>query len=120
MPNDELAILADATKGLTYPSESDASLEPFRRPGTEDDPIRIALALRGKNGPVTEQTAAEFFAELEAGDDAARFKKLHTLLTTALSDVRIFRIGNVEIDIYLIGKTKTGDWCGLHTKSVET
>ena len=120
MPDDELAILADATKGLLYPSESDTPFEPFRRPSTEQDPLKTVLALRGKSGPVTEQTAAEFFAELEDGNDAARFKKLHTLLTTTLSNLRVFRIGEVEVDIYLIGKIKAGEWCGLRTKSVET
>jgi hypothetical protein len=117
---DEMAILADATKGLLYPSESDEPFEAFRWPGTGDDPIKIAFALRGRNGPVTEQTASEFFADLEAGNDAARFKKLHALLATTLSSLRVFRIGEVEVDIYLIGKTKGGEWGGLHTKSVET
>ena len=117
---DEMAILADAVNGLLYPSESDSPFEVFRWPGTGDDPIKIAFALRGKNGPVTEQTLTEFFAELEAGDDADRFKKLHALLATTLSGLRVFRIGEVEVDVYLIGKAKAGDWCGLNTKSVET
>jgi hypothetical protein len=44
---------------------------------------------------------------------------LHTI-ESQLSDVQVFRIGEVEIAIYIVGKTPAGDLVGLKTYTVET
>jgi hypothetical protein len=56
-------------------------------------------------------------AELELVD---RYTNLLDSINTNLSEVQVFRVGEVEIDIYIIGKTPTGDIIGLKTRSVET
>jgi hypothetical protein len=49
-----------------------------------------------------------------------RYTNLLDLINTNLSGVQVFRVGEVEIDVYIIGKTLTGDIIGLKTRSVET
>jgi hypothetical protein len=49
-----------------------------------------------------------------------RYTNLLDSINTNLSEVQVFRVGEVEIDIYIIGKTPTGDIIGLKTRSVET
>ncbi len=56
-------------------------------------------------------------AELELID---RYTNLLDSINNNLSEVQVFRVGEVEIDIYIIGKTPTGDIVGLKTHSIET
>jgi hypothetical protein len=56
-------------------------------------------------------------AELDLVD---RYTNLLDSINNNLAEVQVFRVGEVEIDIYIIGKTPTGDIIGLKTRSVET
>ncbi len=56
-------------------------------------------------------------AELDLVD---RYTNLLDSINNNLFEVQVFRVGEVEIDIYIIGKTPTGDIVGLKTRSVET
>ncbi len=49
-----------------------------------------------------------------------RYTNLLDSINNNLAEVQVFRVGEVEIDIYIIGKTLTGDIVGLKTRSVET
>ena len=49
-----------------------------------------------------------------------RYTTLLDSIGNDLSEVQVFRVGEVEIDIYIIGKTPTGEIVGLKTRSVET
>lgn len=49
-----------------------------------------------------------------------RYTNLLDSINNNLAEVQVFRVGEVEIDIYIIGKTPTGDIVGLKTRSVET
>jgi hypothetical protein len=33
---------------------------------------------------------------------------------------QVYRVGSVEIDVYIIGVIPDGEWAGLYTKLVET
>jgi hypothetical protein len=127
MPDDtgkseDLRAIARASAGLTYPSESDAAFESFRWPAASPrESARDAAARRGKGGArVEELSAADFFAELEGSDDARRYADLRRTLEARLSGLKVIRVGERKLDVYLIGRTHAGDWAGLHTTSVET
>ena len=50
-------------------------------------------------------------------------KKFQTLVQTLkdnLNEIKVYRIGTIDIDVYIIGKTSSGDIAGLSTKVVET
>ena len=120
--DDDQQALARASAGLTYPSESDAPFEPFRWPAASArETVRDAVARHGKRGVrVDEVSVDDFFAELDGSDDAERYKALRQALESHLSGLKVIRTGERKVDVYLIGRTKNGDWAGLHTTSVET
>ncbi|MCF2145120.1 nuclease A inhibitor family protein [Desmonostoc muscorum LEGE 12446] len=50
-------------------------------------------------------------------------KKFQTLVQTLqnnLNEIKVYRIGTINIDVYILGKTPSGDLAGLSTKVVET
>ena len=120
--DDVLHALAGASAGLMYPSESDAPFQPFGWPAVSaNEPARGAVARHAKRGARMEEVSIDdFFVELEGADDAERFKALRQTLESSLIGPKVIRAGEREIDVYLIGRTRAGDWAGLHTTSVET
>ena len=118
---DELQPLRQAVEGLTYPSESDEPFDVFV--WTAAPSARDAVAAHaGKDRKMTEVPVEQFFSELDDSDDAERYRALQKILRSALSDLQVFRAGEgeVEVDVYLLGRLKSGQWAGVHTLSVET
>ena len=64
-------------------------------------------------------TIEDWYEQTEL-DLVDRYTNLLDSINNNLSEVQVFRVGEVEIDIYIIGKTPTGDIIGLKTRSVET
>lgn len=121
MPTDELQPLRDATDGLLYPSESDAPFDAFRWPAKSADAAERAIQKNASiEGPLEEVPLDQFFAELKSTSDAARFANLRQVLTSTLKNVQVFRSGEVQVHIFLIGRATNWDWAGLQTVSVET
>jgi Nuclease A inhibitor-like protein len=52
--------------------------------------------------------------------EVRQYQGLVKLLQESLEGVLVYRLGTVEIDIYIVGKTPDGNWAGLSTKAVET
>ena len=76
-----------------------------------------------------DQGGADLFDPFaQAGDDAsdedkaeaARYRAIVDLLSKELTDLRVFRVGRVDIDVYILGKDPSGNWLGLKTHVVET
>ncbi|MDC0683468.1 nuclease A inhibitor family protein [Sorangium atrum] len=129
-PEELLASLAEAAQGLLFPSESDHELRPFRSRGDASSPAAL-LAAEGLGAatPVEVTTAGDLFAPVidlpgDAGDaalaEAGRYRRLMDLLERHLTDVRVYRVGRVAIDVYVVGRHPSGAWLGLVTKVVET
>lgn len=106
--------LESACEGLLYPSETDAPVEPVRLtpPFPWDDP---AL-------PRREQPVHDFFDELTGSPDAAGFHALYGLLAGSLSDLRVHRVGEVRVGVFVTGVPagSVGERVGVKTLSVET
>ena len=51
---------------------------------------------------------------------ARRYRRLERLLRTSLSDLEGFKVGERDVDVYVIGKTPDGEFAGIATKAVET
>ena len=109
--SDVLDDLRSASEGLLYPSESDAPFELVRF-GALDDIIT--------NRPFKEQTLDQFFAELLTSDDADRYRALRQTLESRLTNLKVLRIGSIQVEVYIVGQTTTGAWAGLRTTSIET
>ncbi|HEX8523904.1 MAG TPA: nuclease A inhibitor family protein [Tepidisphaeraceae bacterium] len=109
--NDHLEILRKASAGLVYPSESDHPFEVIRVQKIEE-------LINGR--AVVEQSPDAFFAELLNGDDGPRYRQLQKTMQRLLRNLKVLRVGQRQVDVYVLGQTKTGDVLGLHTVSVET
>ena len=126
----QLQEIIEASEGLYYISETDA---PFQLVETAEDtdPKQAALKLAGniKNEPVEEVTLEHFFrnavkiypdATAEQQQTAQRFIQLQTLLRQNLKDLKVYRIGSIQIKAYILGRLPDGTYAGLSTQLVET
>lgn len=118
---------------LLYPSESDESLEWIDIAQTQPSPLTINNLLVYLSIPldtfVEEITAESFWTpvttieewyEEEERQTVAQFLQLKSLLETHLKNFQAFRVGQTEIDLYLLGQTANDQWAGLKTKVIET
>ena len=128
-----LRNLKRLTKGLTFMSESDYPVEPFLQEATAQGAPSaqdfVASKKTDPNASVSEVDFNNFFKgatqeqdgqSQEARTQAARFQTLVRLLRDGLSDIKVYRVGDVEADVYVVGKTASGSLAGVTTKIVET
>jgi hypothetical protein len=122
-----------ATSGLVYQSETDAPVAPYRVDGLTDDALTPEVLLerlgREPSTPVATVEFDEFFADLAADQDwygdeerdmAKRYRRLVRVLKRALADLKVYKVGEREIEIYVLGRTPAGEYLGVTTKAVET
>ncbi len=129
--NSELInILTEATGDLRWMSESDYPFQVF----VWEERELTAEQLREKTGhapdsPLETKELEQFFApalreydwhDEEDKETVRRYRSLGQTLQYYLSDIRVYRLGEVEIDVYIIGKTRLGNLAVLATKAVET
>ena len=118
-------------RNLYYISETDAKILPFSGAKTESLDKETLLAEIGSvdNSPVEERKFEEFFSRLteiqdwfgdEEKESAKKFTELKELLQKELKDLRVFKIGNIEMDIYVVGLDSENNLRGVKTKAVET
>ena len=134
MNSDEqiMAELANAIKGLWYMSESDYPFEPVclkQREAPSPGELR-AMAGAEAGAEVETKRMEEFFREgagvrVEgegSGSTAtpASFEAVIQVLTENLEEIRVYRIGNINIPVFVLGRSPSGTWLGLRTRVVET
>jgi hypothetical protein len=121
-PPDEIRQLAAAARGLLYPSETDAPLTPFRLPASAVATAGDAVRAHASDASAAIQQVAvdDFFAELLASDEGDRWRRLRAALEAAVTGLEVWRCGSRRVEVYLIGKARSGQWAGLRTISVET
>jgi len=123
--------IKNASEGLWYISETDAEIFPFT--GSKADAVtkENLLAQIGKppDTPVEERGFDEILARFIKiqdwfGDEekatAAKFAALKSLLEKNLTNLKVFKVGRIELDIYFVGLDKEGNLAGIQTKAVET
>jgi hypothetical protein len=123
--------LRKATDGLLFMSESDYPFEIIKWDGAEvitHEYLR-RIERSGPETPVEEISIDDFFqsaageqewkgaAELSA---AKRYQALVRLLTENLTEVRVYRVGKINIGVYVVGRSGEGNWLGVSTRVVET
>jgi Nuclease A inhibitor-like protein len=122
--------LKQATTDLLWSSESDYPFEVVSwEPGTDLNPADLFSNIYDNELSIESMTLADLLAPVITVEDwyeqaeldlVDRYTNLLDLINTNLTEVEVFRVGEVEIDIYIIGKTPTGNIIGLKTRSVET
>ncbi len=102
-----------AIRGLTYISETDKG---FRLVTSKNQRIEI----RSFTEWFARMTAIEDWSDEAEKERAYKFKALKILLEEHLTDLRVVRIGDVQIDIYIVGTDREGKIVMIKTKSVES
>jgi predicted nucleic acid-binding Zn-ribbon protein len=76
----------------------------------------------GPDTPLRESFPEKFFEELSGGNEEreGQVKALRKEFMDNLENLRLYRAGEIEIEIYLLGMDDSGNVCGLQTLSVET
>lgn len=121
------------TADLMYPSESDEKIAYFEMELSTTDKLSMA-DFRMFNGikpetVITEFSFDDFFKPLIKMEDwfgeeekkwADDSLKLKNLLSEKAKDFQIFKVGSVEVDVFVFGKVEECKWIGLKTKVIET
>src|SRR5262249_16207761 len=117
------------TEGLLYMSETDAQLKYFE---LNEEAARqwlpataaqfLGMIQEEPTTPMQEIPPEKFFEMLSEGHEEREDQvgALRKAFMENLEDVRLYRVGEIEIEIYLLGKDGSGKVCGLQTLSVET
>jgi len=130
---DWMAEVTFLLKDLWYPSESDEPIEWISFQTSIAPPLTTTDLVHCQGFVpelVVEEKEVENFWEpvitLEDwfGEDeklqVGKFLELKQLMEDNLKDIQLFRVGQVEIELYLIGQFNTCEWVGLKTKVIET
>jgi len=135
MPKTNLEIidqLKKATDGLLFMSESESAWEIFlwESPPLPTTPEKICqhtnhpqdtqVQVREVNDFFKVATTAEDWHGLEEKESVAKYQTLVEVLKTNLSSLQVYRLGDIEIDVYIVGQTPSGDLAGITTQVVET
>ncbi len=135
-PTDAAAALttpiAALLPNLFYPSESDEAVEWVTCPLKTEQPLTVSHIKDWLMLPpsvyVEEGKEADFWQPVTTEEDwygdeekarTATFKQLQAAMQT-LTDRQLFRVGQTEVDVYLLGRVPDKTWAGLKTKVVET
>jgi hypothetical protein len=125
-----IEALREATRGLNFMSESDYPFEVFDW-GAAEPTHEFLRGLTGEDAgaQVGTKTAADFFrvaaseADWKDADqikEARRFQSLLRLLERNLTDLKVYRVGDINIPVYVAGRSASGNWLGVSTRVVET
>ncbi|MGI8495300.1 MAG: nuclease A inhibitor family protein [Pyrinomonadaceae bacterium] len=118
-------------KDLYYTSETDAEIEPFvgDKSKTVNGESLLLQTGSAADSKIEERNFDDFFSCLTQiqdwfGDEekktSAKFSQLEKILKEELKELKVFKIGQVEIDIYVVGLDSSSILTGIKTKSVET
>jgi Nuclease A inhibitor-like protein len=124
--------LKQTSDGLLMMSESDYPFEVFLWEGAAP-PVTPEIVLKqtgnGQDTPVEVVDIDSFFSVATTPQDwhedeekamVAKFQKLLEVIKSSLKNPQVYRLGSIEIDVYIIGELPTGNLAGISTKVVET
>jgi hypothetical protein len=125
-----IALFKQVTTDLLWSSESDYPFEVVTWDrGLDLNSTALFSKLATPNDSIETLTLTDLFAPVLSVEDwyesdelalVNRYTDLLHAIESNLSDVEVFRVGEVEIAIYIVGKTPSGDLIGLKTYAIET
>ncbi len=123
--------IKDVAKGLWYISETDAEIIAFvgNKVGSVSKENLLNQIGKPAETPVEERDFIEFFTRLtqirewfgdKEKETAGKFRALKNLLENNLKDLKVFKVGQIQLDLYVIGVDPGGNLLGIKTKAIET
>lgn len=125
-----IETLLKATDGLLMPSESEYPFQAFHWSGENELTNQKLLELTSHPADSPVETVAldylfrnvahekEWHDEVQKAN-VSKFQNLVSTLGKNLTDIKVYRVGTIDIDVYIVGKNE-GELAGLSTKVVET
>jgi hypothetical protein len=124
----QLKLISD---GLLMMSESEYPFEVFLWEGAAHITHAEVIQKTGhsSDSPFESISVDNFFSAATTEEDwhgdeekemVAKFKALVQTIKLNLANPIVYRLGEIEIDVYIIGETPSGALAGLSTKVVET
>jgi hypothetical protein len=49
-----------------------------------------------------------------------RFRKLQAVIESSLADVKVYKVGTIDIPVYIVGRSPEGNWLGVSTRLIQT
>jgi hypothetical protein len=133
MKSDDEVIeeLKRATEGLLFMSESDYPFETICwKDLTEPSPTFLRNQAGLSDDAPFETISLDDFFQVAASDAdwrstesrqaAVKYRNLIALLRENLDNVKVYKLGRVNMPVYIVGQGKTGNWLGISTRVVET
>ena len=132
MKTDEqlLEELKRAVEGLLFMSEADYPFEVVRLNNrTELNQQLFELSGAAAGDGVETLGVEEFFravaseSEWKQGEELAtarRYQALVRLLKENLTALSVYKVGKINMHVFIVGKSAQGSWLGLRTRVVET
>lgn len=121
--------LKNKTSGLFLMSESDVPFETFYAHTNDINTYLQNNRQNKSNNNISEVKYDDFYHMYVAEKDwhneiqknfAKKLGEALELLKTEVSEIKVFRVGSTNIDLYIIGEKKTTEWTGLKSGLVET
>lgn len=133
-PDSEIInTLKEASDGLYCLSEADYPFEAFLWEDQTKEPLTVERLVQQvghpQDTPVEVIELVQFFEGSTEEQDwygpeekemVAKYQNLVKTLEDNLQDIKVYRVGEVKIDVYIIGKTGSSALAGLSTKVLET
>lgn len=133
MRSDEELLLKieQAAQGLLFMSESDYPFQTVYWEGVREISPQFlrSLTRNVEATPVEVVSIDEFFRNAmseenrrteESRREAKKYRDLAQLLKENLDEIKVYRVGKINIPVYIVGRNKTGNWLGISTRVVET
>jgi acyl-CoA reductase-like NAD-dependent aldehyde dehydrogenase len=120
MAKDDASLLRELkrlTKGLEFQSESDYPVEPFAPDSWKPDASARAADFDNFFAAAAEE---QDWQDADARARVRKFQALVKYLKENLADIQVYKVGDTEADVYVVGKTASGKFAGVKTKVVET
>ncbi|MBH8555862.1 nuclease A inhibitor family protein [Nostocaceae cyanobacterium CENA357] len=133
MNNEITEKLKQATDSLLMMSESEYPFEVFVWSNEGQEPLtnQKLLQLTGNSQETSIETVElnyffrncvdhkEWHDETQK-QNVQKFQLLVKILKDNLNDIQVYRIGTININVYIVGKTPSKDLAGISTQVIET
>jgi hypothetical protein len=110
------AELRSAAAGILVMSESDYPLEILNWDGKTSITPEYLCHICGKpDGSTVQETDLDTFFGAKG-----KFRKVVTAIKDNLADVKVYKVGEIDIPVFIVGRSQEGNWLGLSTRLIQT
>ena len=106
--------LSQAAEGLLFMSESDYPFELIQWDSPTEPSADFLRTVAGEADSQVQKLEVEQFL------NSGRYQKLLSALRQELSDLRAYKVGRINMPVYVVGRSREGSWLGVATRVVET